>query len=65
MERLDKALLISLGITADLPTTEQTISNLAEKSEINDLRGDLIRACTERDLYKSLYESLLNKMMIA
>ena len=60
MKNIDKALLISLGLYAETEGTEDTkpltIPVPAEKAV------DLLKLETERNIYKNMYENLLDKV---
>lgn len=60
MEKIDKALLISLGISQTAPEEDYAlpVEPIAPAADVAKLE-------TERDIYKNLYEQLSNKVVSA
>ena len=59
MLMVDTALTISLGINFDAPKKEKRVETPAPVVD----KTELIKLTTERDTYKTLYESLLSKLL--
>lgn len=59
MQMIDKALMVSLGISLDDDKKSPTEPKLTEEAE----QKELFKATVERDFYKHMYESLLNKIL--
>lgn len=60
MQKIDKALLVSLGISQTAPENE-----LAVPIEQTNNTEEIVKLTTERDLFKSMYENLLDKVVSA
>ena len=71
MQMIDAALEISLGLNGSFVKTEKVMQEqkqsvpTAEKSKIEDLNQEILRAQTERDIYKHLYTEMLERMVTA
>ena len=72
MMMIDAALAISLGLEFDAPKKEKVVApkveNVADsvlKTELHERENDIVRLTTERDTYKGLYESMLDRLVAA
>ena len=72
MALVDAALAISLGLNFDSPKKEKTVAPKADpvpdstlKTELRVLETDIVKLTTERDTYKALYESTLDRLVAA
>ena len=61
MEQIDAALIISLGLTPPQNSKEEITEKDIPAPQFDPIL--IAKMETERDLYKSLYEQLLNKVM--
>ena len=59
MQRIDEALMVSLGIVHEPIQPEEAEESVTEIVHINDV---LPKIQAERDIYKQLYEQLLDKI---
>lgn len=60
MQRIDEALQVSLGLISEQIPTEEPYRKQIKSFCVEETAPDLIK--TERDLYKKLYEQLLDKI---
>jgi mRNA interferase MazF len=60
MQRIDEALMVSLGLVSEQIQTEEPYRKQIKGFCVEETAPDLIK--TERDLYKKLYEQLLDKI---
>lgn len=72
MAMVDAALAISLGLNFDAPKKEKVVEpavvqtpDTVLKTELHERENDIVKLTTERDTYKALYESVLDRLVAA
>ena len=67
MQRIDDALKISLGLGKETPSKEESVTESQNKSDtpIKTPSEEFVRLTAERDIFKKLYEELLERVTSA
>lgn len=64
MQRIDDALVISLGLDKETPSKEESVTESQNKCDtpIKTPSEEFVRLTAERDIFKKLYEELLERV---